>query len=138
MENALGCSCWWCSYCHHLFRGPPHSVIDWSGPDRQERQNSQPVVTPVSGYKPQTCHQPSFLLLPGSLCFYSFSSISYCDADTGERPDLFQIYSLLQSESCFFLCFLVIVVWVGNLQNTLAQERENIQGCILHQKFSFH
>lgn len=37
MENALGCSCWWCSYCHHIFRGPPHSVIDWSGPDRQER-----------------------------------------------------------------------------------------------------
>lgn len=64
----------------------------------------------------------SFISPSQHLCFYSFFYI--CNSGTEGRPAFFPMFSLLQSENYVSLCFLVMVVQVGILQNTLAQERK--------------
>lgn len=86
----------------HPFLWPTYSLVDQSGPDRQEtslpKGKSQPdlltfpslnhrvIISPVS---------PSWLLY--------FLSINYCDVDTRGRPIFFKMCSLLQSGNYFSL-----------------------------------
>lgn len=106
-----------------LFCVLPWSVTYRSGPDRQETQNSQHALAQVfSYYQTQSSHQPDSSIL--ARVFLVSFILATAMLTLKEDRHVFQCILLLQSENYFSLCSLVMVVQVGILQNTLAQERK--------------